>query len=146
MLEKTDFELLVKLSGNKKPNKLFININNNIVPMEAKGNDLYSHVFKNVTNNILFELFFDKTKSKTLELVFLSVPVLNEMKIIVKAPKHTGLKKQEYKNSGVIKAPEGSLIRWELKNDNTDSVLFNINNFNLILKPDENGYCFRKRN
>lgn len=145
VLEKTDFELLVKLSGNKKPNKLFININNNIVPMEAKGNDLYSHVFKNVTNNILFELFFDKTKSKTLELVFLPAPVLNEMKIIVKAPKHTGLKKQEYKNSGVIKAPEGSLIRWELKNDNTDSVLFNINNFNLILKPDENGYCFLEK-
>ena len=142
VLEKTDFELSVKLSGNKKPNKLFININNNIVPMEAKGNDLYSHVFKNVTNNIQFDLFFDKTKSKTLELILLPAPVLNEMKIIVKAPKHTGFKKQEFKNSGVIKAPEGSLIRWELKNNNTDSVLFNINNSNLILIPDENGYCF----
>ena len=92
MLEKTDFELLVKLSGNKKPNKLFININNNIVPMEAKGNDLYSHVFKNVTNNILFELFFDKTKSKNVRASITPAPVLNENKIIVKAPKHTGLK------------------------------------------------------
>ena len=145
VLEKSDFELSVKLSGNKKPDKLFINTNNTIVAMEAKGNDLYSHVFKNVTNNILFELFFNKTKSKTLELVLLPAPTINEMKIIVKAPKHTGVKKQEFINSGVIKAPQGSLIRWELKNEDTDSVLFNINNYNFILKPDENGYCFLER-
>ena len=65
MLEKTDFELLVKLSGNKKPNKLFININNNIVPMEAKAM-IYIAMSLKTLQIIFYSSYFDKTKSKTL--------------------------------------------------------------------------------
>ena len=140
-LEKSNFDLNVRVSGKKTPQEIYINYGGEDFKMIANGNGEFTHKFYSVENDIFFKLFHEKIYSTEYKLSALPIPILNEMSVVVRAPKHTKIGVKEYENIGVLKVPEGSLVKWGLKTKNTNQLSFMINDSIIILKPDSTRSC-----
>ena len=145
VLEKSNFNLNVHVFGKKIPNEIYINYNNKDYKMVSEGNHYFSHNFKSVENDIIFTLFSEEVASKKHHLAVLPIPILNQMNVSIYAPKHTKVGVKKYKNIGVFNAPEGSIIKWSLNTENTNSVAFVINDSSFIITPDTSGACLIKK-
>ena len=140
-LEKTNFNLKVHVFGKKLPKEIYINYNNNDYKMISEGNNQFSHNFKSIDKDIIFNLFSEKVSSQKFKLSALPIPILNQMDISVYAPRHTKIGITKYKNTGVFTAPEGSVVKWNLKTKNTNNVAFVMMDSSFIIKPDTSGTC-----
>ena len=145
VLEKSNFNLNIRVFGKKLPNEVYINYNNKDHRMIPEGDNYFSHNFKSVEDDITFNLFSEKVISKDYKLSALPIPILNHMNVSVYAPKHTKVGVKKYKNIGVFSAPEGSVIQWSLGTENTNNVAFILNDSTQIIKPDANGLCLIKQ-
>ena len=141
VLEKSDFVLTVHVFGKKIPDQLYINYKDKSYKMVDVGNNYFSHNFKYVERDIVFNIYAEEVESEKLKLSVLPAPILNKMEVSVYTPKHTKLGIKKIQNIGVFTAPEGSVISWGFKTKNTESLAFTMNDSTFIINTDSAGIC-----
>jgi hypothetical protein len=137
-----DFELNVSIEGEILPKDIFINYNGRRQTLKKSSESDYSYTFKQPLKPIDFELegsgFYSDTY--TLELRFR--PNLKNFDLHVQYPAYLNRKPDLIKNTGNATVPEGSILTWNIKASETESLnlLFDNPAQELIATKDNNSF------
>jgi len=118
----TDFELRVKLEGANIPIELSLVSTQGSIPLDRDNNGVFTHVFRNPTEDIDFYLESSGFASPSYELSMLNKPILNLLAIDLRYPRYTGQKAEKITNGGNITAPHGTVGEWIIKTAFADEV------------------------
>ncbi len=131
--EGDDYTLKIKLSGDEIPQEVKVISNLGTYNLKKESNVMFSYTFSNVKENLTFTCQSNGFTSQQFKVDVLKKPVLEDISLKLKYPKHTGLSNEELNNIGDVSVPEGTLIEWNLKAKNTNrlTVLFVDTTFNI---------------
>ncbi len=142
-----DYELTVELSGEVIPDKLYLVLNGQQYRMQHGANNTYfGHVFHNVQKDVDFKFYGDGFYSKDYLLKTIPTPALVNFDVNIDYPGYTGFKDEVLANTGDLTIPEGSILQWNFKTENTDrmQVKFADTTYVLVSKGNE-VYTLSKR-
>lgn len=134
VVEQEDYELQVELVGKEDiPNNLYIEIGNTSFKLNKESTVNFSYLFKNVQEEITFQLRGDDHYSQEYTLSTLPNPIILNFDLQLHYPSYTGQSDEIVKNNGNLMVPEGTQIKWLFNTQNTEtlSVLFADTTFNL---------------
>ncbi|MFB6258292.1 MAG: DUF4175 family protein, partial [Flavobacteriales bacterium] len=137
VVEKKDFRLNVKIEGRQVPDKAYIRMNGSRFKLKKEGSNAFYHKFKGVKEDVSFHLTASGFSSKSYELRTLPDPRLVEFGIVADPPSYTGLERIERSNSGDLRVPEGTRIKWKFRTKQTEELLFTIGDS--IYRPEQRG-------
>ncbi|MFP5470023.1 MAG: DUF4175 family protein [Bacteroidia bacterium] len=120
-LEQEDFELQLTTKGSVVPKQLFIHFNNEKYLLN-KENGVYRFNFKSPRKSVEFYFSDGEYSSKEYELSVLPKPLIGELILRLNYPKYTKKEPLELANIGDAIVPEGTVIYWEIKTKNSDTV------------------------
>lgn len=120
-LEQEDFEVMLRTKGNVSPGQLFIHFNNEKYLLN-KENGVYRFNFKSPRKSVGFFFSDGEYSSKEYELEVLPKPLIGELTLKLNYPKYTKKEPLELANIGDAMVPEGTVISWEIKTKNSDTV------------------------
>lgn len=128
VVRNADFVLKVSMTGKTLPASVSVEINDELIPMQAGANHSFEYKFKNCTEDISFRFYAAGFKSETYHIKVLQRPLLTGMKVQLNYPVYTG-RKNEIKN-GVndMVLPIGSSVVWSLATQHADNVWFQLGN------------------
>lgn len=114
-----DFLLQVNVKGNELPNEVFININNTEFKLDKENKIKFSYLFKNIQQNIQFQLSAAGYTTKTYELKVLPKPTLKQFNLQLIYPAYIKKANESIENTGDIQIPQGTKVIWTLNTLNT---------------------------
>ena len=118
-----DYELNVKIEGQKLPNDVFIKVDNYEYRLNKVEKDLFSYTFNNVQKNTPFSLFSLGVNSKKYELDVLEKPNLLGFEVNLDYPGYTQLKDETLSSIGDLVIPAGTNLNWSFNAEKTDKIL-----------------------
>ena len=133
VLQNSDFELKIKSIGEEIPNEVWLQIGDNTFRMNKQSRLEFSHVFRNVNQNMVFSFRVGDFRTVDYELNVLARPSIFDFRAFLAYPKHTGLTNETIENNGNFRVPEGTDIRFQIRMKDVDELDFYIDD-NLI-KP-----------
>lgn len=122
VVEGENYEVIIGLSGEDFPGELKLVSNVGTYNLMKVSNSEFRYEFNNVRQDLIFYCEGNGFKSSEYHVNVLSVPVVEEIKLKVKYPRHTGLSDSEFDNVGSLSVPEGSRVDWFLNAKNLSNV------------------------
>ncbi|HNY43203.1 MAG: DUF4175 family protein [Bacteroidales bacterium] len=113
-----DFVLKVSAKGKYSPDQVTLNYMGNSFYMEKESVGIFTYKFKNLNNDIKFNLSAVDVVSQPYEIKVLPSPIIVDFKAIVKAPAYTNIEEKVYNNSGDLTLPIGSEVVWNFNTSN----------------------------
>lgn len=147
VIQNDDFEVVIKLSGEEIPDKVYVVDNGQQFRLEKGENDLhFGHVFHHVKDSKTFAFYANGFTSKDYELKAIPAPSLLNFDVDVNYPAYTGFKDELLSNTGDVLVPEGTVLTWDFQTENTKemSVRFADSLYSVETKAD-NSFAFSKR-
>ncbi len=142
-----DFNLDVKVEGEKLPADAFIVIKN--FPYKLKKNNAteYSHVFSKLQESVDFYFEGGGFQSKLYKLEVIPKPGILNFSASLDYPAYLGLKDEMSANIGDISVPQGTQITWQFETQNTDEIIvrFGDNNKVKAEQKDEQLFAYTKK-
>ncbi len=138
-VQQEDFELKIKISGEKIPDKAFIKIGNSIFPLVKNSKINYSYFFKQIKSNVTFQLLADDYKTKEYLINVIKKPIIVNFDILLNYPKYTGKNDEKLANVGDLNIPEGTKLTWSFKTQNTHTLKLLFNNQPVDISTSFNG-------
>ena len=120
----SDFTLKIRVEGSEIPAEIFIMWGQNKFKMNSLKNYEFEYKFSRVHSDLKFQLYGGGYASKNYIVKCLLQPRVIDMKINVTHPKYTKKKKEKIENNGDIIVSEGSVVKWSVQLENTDSCFF----------------------
>ena len=142
-----DFELMIKLSGDEIPERVYVLEEGRQFRLEKGDNNVYfSHTFHNVKSDKSFQFLADGFYSKEYDLTAIPAPSLLNFEVDLDYPAYTGYKDESLSNTGDLLVPEGTIAEWLFETEHTNrlNVRFPDSTFNLNPES-QNIYRFSKR-
>ena len=121
VLENDPLNLQIKTHGSVDPEELYLHVGKQrFFPVKNKKNN-FTHQFKSVNSSFVFCILDGNNDS-----VFYNVKMLPKARIIsekkiVEYPKYTKIKADTFYDLNRVVVPEGSLLKWEVKTQNSNS-------------------------
>ncbi len=144
-IHQEDFQLDVKLIGNKIPKNVFIETENTKYKLSKENPILFYYNFKNVQKDIKFKLTANKVKSKEYLLKVLPKPIILNFNINLNYPKYIKKNNQILHNTGDLIIPLGTNVKWKFYTKNTKNIILKFNNKSIILEKEKsNIFSFSK--
>jgi hypothetical protein len=145
-VQQQDFTLHVKINGSEAPAEVFVVIKGNELKLEKQKTDVFTYTFKNVQQDIDFQLSGGGFKSKPYNLTVLPKPILLGFEAQLKYPVYLNRKDEVVSNTGDMLVPQGTKITWTFNTKNSDGISLHFADSLLELKPTaENKFSFSKR-
>ena len=121
-----DFTLQISAKGQYSPDQVVLSYGGNDFYMEKTSNGEFQYKFKNLNNNLKFNLSAAGIVSESYEIEVLPAPSILDFEVFVDAPDYTGIEDKKYQNSGDISVPVGSRVLWTFNTMNLNklSVVF----------------------
>ncbi len=117
-----DFELRLSLIGDALPEDVFLVYNGRKFKMESKDNRNYDFTFSKVQDEIEFHFLASGFKSNSFDLEVISRPNLLSFNVKLRYPAYLNKSSEAYDNVGNLIVPEGTLIDWDFKTADADSL------------------------
>ncbi|WP_139134330.1 coiled-coil domain-containing protein [Crocinitomix algicola] len=121
-VEGENYKLQLKLVGEEIPNEVKIFTNKGNYNLKQSSNIEFDYEFVNLSEQLSFYCVANDYQSKNFKVDILKKPIIEDMKLYVSYPAHTGLEDEVFENSGDIEIPEGSNVKWELQSKNMAEV------------------------
>ena len=121
-----DFDFAVRVVGEVVPSALYLIDNAGRYRMERVNDGVFAFTFTHVESNINFYCSANDWDSPTYEVLSLSVPNISEYTVIASPPSYTGLDKIVQTNHGDLIVPEGSIVSWECRVVDSNSLRFSL--------------------
>ena len=135
VLEQEDYKLSVTLSGKEIPENIYIIINQKQHLLKKNSSVSFEYLFRNVQVPLSFFLSDGKYESSMYTLNTIPKPSLQEFKIYLSYPEHTGLINDSLKNIGDLIIPEGTKVNWKLITKNVDTLNMSFQDTSFNLSP-----------
>jgi hypothetical protein len=136
----SDFELSVKLNGTEIPENVYISYNNTQYKLTRENTVTFNYTFKNVQQDIPFNLVADGYSSKAYELKALPNPLILNFDISLTYPAYLGKPSEKLNNTGDLIVPAGTIARWNFNTRNTRVLKMNFRD--TVLQPAEGNNNF----
>ncbi len=141
-----DITVYIQTSGEIIPERAKIHFNKQQYFLQNEGNGLFSYTFIEVQEPINFYASANGIESIAFNLAVIKTPSIQNISLNLKYPSYTKKKNETVNNTGNINVPQGTIVEWQVKTTETDSVnlLLNENRYNFInTKTDE--FRFKKQ-
>lgn len=149
VIEGKPFVLKVETIGNTIPENVKINYNNQSYYLKEESKGLFTYTFNDLKQNINFNFQANQVESKTYQLNVINAPSITKFDMYANYPNYTQKKNETIANTGNAIIPEGTVISWKLKTNNTSNVQFITKNnlsTNFAKKADEFSFHKKLRN
>ncbi|MBK7093626.1 MAG: DUF4175 domain-containing protein [Saprospiraceae bacterium] len=144
----SDMTLKVKIEGETLPADVYIDIEDFQYRLTKTGPDEFEYVFKNIQEDMDFQLYSGRVKSENYEIKVIPKPVITDFSIYVDYPSYTGQKDELIKNTGDLLVLEGSVLRWDFNSMNTDLLKMNFlsdKNKRYLIESDGGNFRFTRK-
>tara|TARA_A100001011_G_scaffold160125_1_gene168507 strand:- start:7455 stop:10505 length:3051 start_codon:yes stop_codon:yes gene_type:complete len=121
-IQNSSFNLQVKFNGEKFPDELFINFNNNNVKMLKNNTNLFNYNFINIQKDINFNLYSKNYYSNNYSIIVIPEPQLLNFNLFLSFPNYINKKNITLKNVGSTNIPYGTQLQWDLTTQNSDKI------------------------
>ncbi len=129
-IQNSSFNLQVKFNGEKFPDELFINFNNNNVKMLKKNTNLFNYNFINIQKDINFNLHSNDYYSDNYSIIVIPEPQLLNFNLFLSFPNYINKKNITLKNIGSTSIPYGTELKWDVTSQNSDKIHVSIDKKN----------------
>lgn len=116
-----DFKLDLRLIGNSLPEEVFLVSNGRKYKMNISDERTFDYTFSNIQESAGFHFLAGGYTSNSFRIKLVSRPNLLSFNVALKYPPYLGKQSEEFDNVGNLIVPEGTVIRWVFKTDQTDS-------------------------
>lgn len=117
-----NFNLRLKVNGEKLPDQVTIIANGQKFDMATNQKNQFSYTFNQVSKNIKFNFQAAGFRSEDYELKILEAPRLEKLTVNADHPAYTGLKDTILEGYGNITVPVGTHLKWQFITQNTDTL------------------------
>ena len=118
-IAQSDFILRIRTEGSVVPSRVEVMAGEGRFRMSRENSGLWEYRFRNVRESMALVVSAPGTPALDLQLVVLPRPELQDLKIEVRPPAHTGLPPYQQRNEGDLDVPEGSELSFQLGTRNT---------------------------
>ncbi len=140
-----DFELKISAKGQYSPEQVLLNYAGNNFYMEKESQGVFIYKFKNLNNDIKFNLTALEVVSQQFEIKVLPAPIIIDFKAIVKAPAYTNIEEKRYNNSGDFTIPVGSEVTWNFNTSNLSSLFMIFDTLTIKAEKTNETYFVKRR-
>lgn len=140
-----DFKLNLKLSGNEFPESVYLESGKNSFKLDKENLSTFYHTFSNIQQNIRFRLVGNDFSSEEFEIKVNPKPSLLHLDVKLIYPAYLHKSAENVNNAGDLTLPEGTVAQWQLHTENTNEVLFAINQKKTLLKADNEVFTHQEK-
>lgn len=115
-----DFRLNLRLQGNSLPEEVFLVSNGRKYKMNISDERTFDYTFSHIQESTDFHFLAGGYTSNSFRINLVSRPNLLSFNVSLKYPSYLGKPSEEFDNVGNLVVPEGTVIRWIFKTDETD--------------------------
>ncbi len=115
-----DFKLELRLMGNSLPEEVFLVSNGRKYKMNIADERHFDYTFRNIQETTNFHFQAGGYTSNSFRINLVARPNLLSFNVALKYPAYLAKPAEEFDNVGNLIVPEGTLIRWVFKTDETD--------------------------
>lgn len=116
-----DFRLDLRLIGNSLPEEVFLVSNGRKYKMNITDERTFDYTFSHLQESTDFHFLAAGYTSNSFRINLVSRPNLLSFNVALKYPPYLGKPAEEFDNVGNLIVPEGTVIRWVFKTDETDN-------------------------
>ena len=116
-----DYTVKLQFKGNYRPNDAYLVVGERKIKMQRSG-DEYGYTINNLQQNTNFHFEAAGFRSVTYNLDILNRPNLTGFDVRLVYPSYLRKEKEQIKNGGNLVVPDGTLVQWQFKSINTDSL------------------------
>ena len=117
-----DYQLNLKLIGNSLPGDVFLVYNDRKHKMNLKDPRNFEFMFSKVQEATEFHFIAAGFTSNTFKLDMIARPNLLSFNVQLKYPAYLNKSSEDFDNVGNLIVPEGTVVEWKFKTDETDSL------------------------
>jgi len=121
-VQQEDFLLQVKLIGSEIPENIFIESEGVLYQLDKENTVHFQYIFKNIQQNIKFQLKAEPFYSKEYEIVVLPKPLVVDFDVYLAYPSYIQKKDEKLTNTGDLIIPEGTQIKWEFRTKDAEEL------------------------
>ncbi len=144
-IAQSDFTLTVRTEGTVVPAKVEVQAGEGRFRMSRTPSGDWSYVFRNVRSSLDLAVSAPGTPALDLRLLVLPRPELQDLRIEIQPPLHTGLPPYQQRNEGDLDVPEGTVLSFQLGTRNTTALGLRWGGEMARLNPDvSNRFSFSK--
>ncbi len=120
------FTIEASLSGKTLPQKLYVLING-VKHLMSKNNNRWTYTVTATNNNFDFQFYSSGFYSETYQVEVFPKPVAQKFAVFLKYPAYLQMNNTTLQNVGNFTIPEGTAVQWKINTENTDQLLFLVN-------------------
>ena len=129
VVQSDNFLLELEISGEQIPDQAYIVLNGNPFKLGKENKIHFQHEFKNVQENVSFQLAASGFTSKEFELTVVPNPVILNFKVKLNYPAYLQKQNEELSNTGDFIIPAGTQVEWVFNTRNTELLSFKSDEF-----------------
>ncbi len=139
------FTVLFDVQGNTLPKEAEINFENQSFYLQKDANGIFSYTFSQINQSVSFYLSANGVQSKEYLIKVLKTPTILGINLNLRYPKYLKKKNEKIKNSGNVTVPEGTIITWNVRAVQSDTITFLQNKKRIVFKQkDKQNFIFKK--
>ncbi len=138
-----DYNLKIKITGNEIPEQIFLERNNQQIPLQKINDSIFGFTFNSVKNNLQINIITDEHRFGPYQISMIYSPVILSNKISLFYPSYLHLKNKQYAHKTNFTVPAGTIIKWNINTQHTDSLHFSINNKKTNTIKNSNTYTIK---
>ena len=141
-----DFTLLVKLVGNEIPADIYLEDGANTFKLDKENIISFKHIFRNLQKNKKIILKAGEFRSEDYIIKVKAKPTLLDFDVLIEYPQYLKKTNEKLENTGDLIVPEGSVINWKFRAENSDQINVQLNKKSFLLNQiQENEFNFSYR-
>lgn len=141
VFQQEDFQLKVKVTGEKLPDELFIESEGITYKLSKESKIHFSYTFKSLQRTQKFRIVAGKYKTGEYEILVFPKPTILNFEVSVQYPPYLNRKQEVIENAGDLIVPEGSKVLWKYYTKDVDQVQMRFEG-NPVNLPKESGNTF----
>jgi hypothetical protein len=134
-----DLKLDVKLTGNKFPADVYVEMANNTFKLDKQNISRFQYLFSNLQQNTTFRLSANGFTSAPYQIKVNLRPSLLHFDAGLIYPAYLHKKNETVANAGDLTIPAGTTVDWQFHTENTTSLLFSMNSKYENITSETNG-------
>ncbi len=142
-----NFSVDLSFKGSYEPSEAYIVVGGRKIKMQ-RNESTYSYTFNNIQKATAFNFEAAGFSSKSYHINVLSRPNLKGFNIDLLYPAYLNRDKKRIENAGNLQIPEGTMVHWNFKAQDADSIHLRFENEETIYQAEEVGdqlYAFSKK-
>ncbi|WP_233898898.1 DUF4175 family protein [Tenacibaculum piscium] len=141
-----DITVYIQTTGKAVPEQAKIHFNEQQYFFKNEGNGLFSYTFVQVQKPVDFYASANGITSDIFKIAVINTPSIQNISLHLTYPNYIKKKNEIIKNTGNIIVPQGTIVKWDVKTSETDSVhLLSNNNRFAFLKDNKNKFQLKKQ-